>query len=331
MPGFTIQRSGFTRVPELFYAIITDLVANGFTQKFPSSPVPIPVPGTPMTVFKATLEAGLTVNSLSATQPWRIQFNATAMQAGDVYVTTPLQAPDDGTISNLDVVDSGGVTALPSGLLNTMGRMSNSGDPAPYHFLDRSLRITLPAQAGAYPMSYRLTVTSHGIALFVWEDATDNRGTQFSWVVVQRPVDHVTGTPLVTGQCPVFCVFGLLGQPFKYIVREADVLKPTLPVPADVNGPDSRSILNSLAQVAITENNRYVITFPNGINTPRFAYTEELDLVAYTSADVVSQYSDVPITVYGEVAARTYKAMNANGPNNTGMRMLMLTSGKPML
>jgi hypothetical protein len=85
--------------------------------------------------------------------------------------------------------------------------------------------------------------------------------------------------------------------------------------------------MNARQQVAISENNKYVITFPNGLNTSRYAYTHELDMIAYTSADVVSEGTNVPITVYGEGTPRIYKAMPSNGPNNTGMRMLVLVSG----
>ena len=50
-------------------------------------------------------------------------------------------------------------------------------------------------------------------------------------------------------------------------------------------------------------------------------------MIGITSADVVSQYSSVPLTVYGESSARTYKALHANGAGNTGMRVLVLQQG----
>lgn len=90
---------------------------------------------------------------------------------------------------------------------------------------------------------------------------------------------------------------------------------------------DYNAVMNNKQQVAITENNKYVITFPNGFNTSRYAYTHELDMIAYTSADVISAGTEVSITVYGEPSPRVYRAMPANGPNNTGMRMLVLVSG----
>lgn len=336
MSSFTVQRSGFSRVPELFYAISTDLLANGFSLKFPASPLAVPVSGTDYAVFKVTLESSADTDPLNAEQPWRIQLDAKALQVGDIYIASPLQIPNDGTVAKLDTTDSMTTQGelLPSGMLNVEGKFTANAqattDLASEHFISRSHRITSTTMAGAYPFSYRLSISSNGVTLFVWEDASDNSGKSFQWFSVQRPVDHLTGLPTLTGHTPLFCVFGLRGEVSKFIVRERDILRPTKPVSASVDSEDSNAILNAANQVAITENNRYVITFPNGLNTSRYMYTEELDMIAYTSADVVSMHSDVPITVYGETTPRVYKAMNSNGPNNTGMRILMLTSGGPM-
>lgn len=325
--GFSIQRSGFTRVPELFYAIQADMVANGFLGKFPAGAPAAPVAGQPYAPFKITLEAGPTIDPLNATQPWRIQFDAKADQLGDVIIGTPFQLPNDGTTSFMDGDFAG--TNFPMGILTTPTNtdLNASGADPTNRFIGRGQRIKTIQQALSYPMSYRLSITDHGMALFVWEEGSDADAKNFSWFVCQRPVDHITGVPLQAGHCPLVCLFGLTGGVYKFIARENDVNRPTRPVIATQDSEDSHAIINAQKQVAITENNRYVITFPNGINTARYMYTEELDLIAYTSADVISQYSDVPITVYGEAAARTYKAMQANGAFNTGMRMLVLVKG----
>ncbi len=346
--SISVQRSGFIRVTELFHAITKDLLEQGFTQIFPVAALTAPVPGTPYPIFKITLEAGPMVDPLSTTQPWRIQFDAKHIQNGDVYITTPIQLPADGTVAKNELGTAD--VALPVGMLNTTGKMPDldlTSDQTNAHFVYRSHRITDVATAEAYPMSYRLSVTDRGIALIIWEDASDNMGTRHSWVCVQRPVDRLTGLSLVTGHCPLVAVFGmnvsvpptlpfqenvaipvhLSVQPYKFIVRENDVLRPTIPVQADQDTEDSHAIMNSVNQVAITENNRYVISFPNGLNTPRYMYTDEIDMIAYTSADVVSAYTDVPITVYGEAQPRIYAAMQANLPFNTGMRLLLLKQG----
>ena len=346
MAGYTVQRSGFLRVPEMFYQIAQDLIANGFVMKFPNSPLMAPMANTDYAPFKVTLEAGPEIDPLNASQPWRIQLHAVATQTGDVIFGTPLQLAKDGTTATLDA-DFGG-TNFPIGILtapsNTDSFAAAGGAPS-NRFIQRYERIKTNIQAATYPFSYRLTITDHGVALVVWEDGADDQAKNYSWFVCQRPVDHITGKPLVTGHCPLVCLYGLtpsnltavlgtnvsptivLDGVYKFIVRESDVNRPTRPVHANIDTEDSSAIINNRKQVAITENNRYVITFPNGINTPRYMYTEELDMIAYTSADVVSQYADVPITVYGEAAPRTYKAMQANHPYNQGMRILVLVKG----
>lgn len=336
MATFSVQRGGFVRVPELFYSIISDLLANGFTLKFPSAPLQAPVAGSDYLKFKATLEASATIDPLNADQPWRIQFDCQTVssdQVGDIYVASPLQLPNDGTVAYYDKTDGTNDSArMPAGMLNTRAAMPQSLDSdtnySDYHFIYRQDRLKDRVAANAYPMTYRLTVTDHGVAIAIWEDATDSDTIpQFEWMVVQRPVDHVTGVPRATGHCPLFCVYGMKGNISKFVVRENDILKPTPSVPATANTEDSAAIINAASQVCITEDNRYVMTFPNGLNTSRYVYTEELDMIAFTSADVVSQFSDVPMTVYGEATPRKYKALHANGKFNTGMRIMMIMEG----
>lgn len=336
MATFSVQRNGFTRVPEMFYAMVKDLVDHGFALKFPSSPLQAPVAGSEYAKFKATLEATAATDPLTAEQPWRIQFDCLTMtgdQVGDIYIASPLQLPNDGTTALLDTSDgSTNAVKIPAGMLNSMATLppSHNGitDYSEYHFIYRAHRVIDKATSLSYPMSYRISITDHGVAIYVWEDATDEDTIpRVSWFVAQRPVNHLSGVPLVTGMAPMFCLYGLKDRLSKFVIREKDILKPSLTVPADEDTEDSAAIINSKRQVSITENNRYVMTFPNGLNTSRYMYTEELDMLAYTSADVVAQYSDVPITAYGEATARKYKAMSANGPFNTGMRILMITEG----
>lgn len=322
--GISIERNGFITCKQLNEAVITDLLANGFVQKFPASPY------NATTDNKATLEAGPTVDPLNVgdnPQAWRIQFEAKSDFRMDIYVGHQLQLGDDGTVAQL-AKSAGMMTNELSGILGTAAATESGQVAFPQnHFIDRTNRLTASSQP-SYPMSYRLTVSDRGFALFVWEDASDSEGDKFSWVVVQRAVDSKTGATYVTGKSPVWCVYSLDNNIWKRVVREADVLKPSLPVTALANSEDSRMIINGEASVSIDEDNKYIVMFPNGLNTARYSYTHELDLIGYTSADVVSQRSEVPLTVYGETEPRIYKAMSANGPNNTKMRLLMLMAGK---
>lgn len=329
MAGFTTQKSGFTQVTDLFLSIAQDLVANGFTLKFPTTLPTAGVPPAATALFKTTLEFVETGDA--AAMPWRIQLDASVAKIGSINVATPIQLPNDGTTAV--IIDStGNKPPMPVGMINCKFTLPASGgsatDLSPYYFVWRDGGTSSTAGANAYPLSYRLTVTDRGVAIAVWEDASDGDATpNVSWLAVQRPVDHLTGTTFVTGHAPVFAVFGMTGLTGKFVVRENDVLKPTGGVVADANAEDSKAILNIKNQVSITEDNRYVITFPNGLNTPRYSYTQELDMIAYTSADVVSEFTNVPLTVYGETGQRMYKALRSLGGNSTGMRLLFLTQG----
>lgn len=179
-----------------------------------------------------------------------------------------------------------------------------------------------------YPMSYFLAITDRGVFISVWEGvASDVSGNYFSWVLVQRPVDRDTGATIVTGKAPVFCVASVGNSITRSVIRESDVTKPTWPVSAVADTPDSAAIINDKVQVAVSENNQYVVSFPSRLNTPRYAYTYELDMIGYTSATVVSQNTEVPLTLYNEATPRNYVAVHSNQANSNGMRIVALVKG----
>jgi hypothetical protein len=214
-------------------------------------------------------------------------------------------------------------------------------------FINRGLRVwvgvnndpltaTAPVQptdptkdlSSAYPMSYFLSITPRGVFLSVWEGAaSDVDGNYFSWMLVQRPVDRDTGATIVSGKAPVFCVASVGGQITRFVVRESDVLRATWPASATKDDPDTAAIINDKIQVAVSEDNQYVVSFPSRLNTPRYAYTYELDMIGYTSATVVSQNTEVPLTLYNEAQPRNYVAVHANQVNSNGMRIVALVKG----
>lgn len=93
---------------------------------------------------------------------------------------------------------------------------------------------------------------------------------------------------------------------------------------ADVHSPDSHAIFNSNEQIALTEDKTYLLSFPHNLTTPRFRYTEELDMIGTTSSDVVMSGQDIQFKTYGESGPRTYRALPANGPLNTGLRLAVV-------
>lgn len=179
-----------------------------------------------------------------------------------------------------------------------------------------------------YPMSYFLAITARGVFLSVWEGAaSDTNGDYYSWMLVQRPVDRDTGATIVAGKAPVFCVAAVGNAITRFVVREIDVTKPTWPVSAVTDTADAAAIINDKVQVAVSEDNQYVVSFPSRLNTPRYAYTYELDMIGYTSATVVSQNTEVPLTLYAEPQPRNYVAVHSNQANSNGMRIVALVKG----
>lgn len=330
MAGISIERIGYVSTVDLVADIVKDLSDNGFQMVYPVSGV-----FNKATDTKAVLECTTTVDPLADTQPWRIYLEAIVEGAvalkARMAVGTPLQILNAATVTKLEAPAQGSQT--PQEWAGIIGKeaFSSSGQTsnrAFNYFIDRTVRINSMDTAASFPMSYRITISPRGVVIFVWEQASDPTGDKFSWVAVQRPVDHNTGAVVATGKAPVFCVYSTGNKIRRFVVREADVLKPTVTdFSATENTEDCAAIINEEAQVAINEDGKYIVNFPNNLNTPRHAYTHELDMIAYTSADVVSAWSQVPLRVFGESSDRIYRAMNANGPNNTGMRILMLESG----
>jgi hypothetical protein len=245
----------------------------------------------------------------------------------------------DGTVTKTVSFKDTAATDPKQGFLNREKRVGASGTPGPE----------------IYPLNYLLTLTNRGIFFGMWEGnwstlqktkaATDN---YFNWFLIQRPVNRNTGQVLTTGTCPVFCINSAGYDYWKMIVREKDVLHPTqgdpdcqsqvydettgtistvttrYRVPADAHSQDSFAIINSTTQISLTEDSKYLISLLHDLTTPRFRFTEELDMVGQTSADVCMAGNDLSMTTYSESGPRIYHAMPANNPYNSGLRIVVL-------
>lgn len=325
MVGFVVERNGYTTVSKLIADVVEDLLDNGFTRIFPTDAFN---PETAGDVFKVSLEASGTVDPLQASQPWRITFDVKGIQQCGVYLGTPLQIDGSGSVATLKS-GNGQASDIIGAIGDETDGLTIKADDPDMGFVNRSARVgTTPGSGGSYPMSYRICVSPRGVFVGVWEDATTTENsTAFNWFLVQRPVDRDTGVVLVDGKAPVICLNGVNGKYWQFVVRESDILKPGRRRPADTHTADSEAIINAQPQVALAEDGKYIVTFPSRLNTSRYRYPHELDMVGITSADVVSQFSDVPLTVYGEAEPRIYHAMQGNALNNTGMRVLLLNTG----
>lgn len=195
--------------------------------------------------------------------------------------------------------------------------------------------------------SYRLTVSDHGIFLGIWGPDPEESGSGFSWLLVQRPVDKndgivrglnksdgqpydgsqtnpTTGLPYPIGNRPLFCVNSVNSKIWKFTVREHDNAIPGTRKDATVNQIDSGAIINPFQQQSLTENGEYVITFLNNLNSSRFKYSDELDMLGTVSSDVVGGGSTIDVSVYNETEKRTYAALWSSGSYGTKMRIMVV-------
>jgi hypothetical protein len=224
-------------------------------------------------------------------------------------------------------------------------------------FVNRSVRVNQYPEA--FPMSYFASFAKQGMFFGVWEGSwavmqksrsrqVSEKDAWFNWFIIQRPVHRKTGAVRTGGQSPVFCINSVGYKYWKFIVRERDVWHPTqgdaettaiyfdditntvstkrtaYRVPADAHTNDSHAVLNTTHQIALTEDSKYLVSFLYNLTTPRFRYSDELDLVGQTAADVSMASSDVKLTAYGESKQRVYKSLGANLPYNAGLRISVL-------
>ena len=121
---------------------------------------------------------------------------------------------------------------------------------------------------------------------------------------------------------------------WRFVAREFDVTKATdVHKYATRHQVDSNAIINPLEQLSITDENRFVITFPTGLTTQRYMYPkEETDLICFSSAEVVAESSNIPMTtyLYDGVSSdkRRYQGMRSTAAYGNGMRILVLVNGQ---
>ena len=293
----------------LAHSIITDLISGGMTLVYPAALT--------NTTYAATLTTSATTDTAATSdiQRWSIKIEAMTSNILRVVVGTSVQLSKTGSV----IVNPDG----------TIPGHIGSGKSNYVYFIDRTSYTQ--TQLSTKPMNYSLICAPQGIALGIWEELTDSLSPPiFSYFVVQRPVNNRTGVIRTTGKAPVYCLYGInrgtTSITNKMIVRETDILLPSTPIDATKDSAETCRIINTNQMVSITEDNNYIIYFPNNLNTARYAYPQDdLDLIAYAGADVIAQGSISLFRVYGETNCRSYKGLVANGANNTNMRILILT------
>jgi hypothetical protein len=153
-------------------------------------------------------------------QKWRMRFvwDDTTLSL-KVNVGTDLQILDDCTVSvmqNRDGVKSP-IFREPGELCDVyqtpaIGRgTSVSISRAKSQFFRKS-QIE-KEMARSYPMSFKMTVTDHGMGLFIFDQASVDQDDDYAWVVVQRHVNQSTGQPEFGDKSPVHCVYSPSKRP----------------------------------------------------------------------------------------------------------------------
>lgn len=345
-----IERGNLTSLGAVMQSLHTDLLASGFAAV-------LPMDSTPLSLTEGAglfvVESAAVMNPLhSAGQKYRIRMEVktsgvgdaaaqymTVVIAGESHITSagkvfPYPEMEPGVSGGAKIVSTKIMGHLGSAMVPVATVQKASGKGCVFIARGQGEYVQNggePAKAYAgntgVNYGYVLSVSDHGVSFFVWENTTEQTPI-FSMFSVQSPVNKDTGAALVDLKSPIFCVYNCDNSGYqKYIVNESDVATPTKPVSAGDDTTDSAAILNEETQVGVKLGNKYLINFPNRVNTERFAYSEELDMIAYTSATVVGEDTILPITMYSEGTPRKYRAMKANKGNNNGMRILVLCEG----
>lgn len=366
MACYSVTKHGFTTLANLVLDVTEQLTnstvrgdsINYFNTVYHSTP------GSVSSGTKIIFQSNTGVDPLANYTPagstisaaWRLCFNMIDANRLAVHTGTALQYPDSGTISYLNNRDLSPALREPPGNISeewTSTTPASSGqDAVDQVFINRQMDA---ASEGAYPMSYTMTLTNRGVLLAVWEDSQEEVPQTFvtssdnvtsgnsplRWFVIQRPVDrltgHVRGGGAMRGsndpsqeisRCPVYAIggTGVPNQFYKFVVRENDVLSPSRKKYAAVSSEDSPALINPYPQQSLTEGGEFVVTFVNNLSTPRYRYSDELDMIGTVGAEVIGAGTSINVNVYNETQPRTYTALYSNQAYGTGMRLMALTS-----
>lgn len=334
--------SGQVSLKTMWFNIATSLIDAGFVldNAYPDQGNGSPDFGSPTTtpndqclvyIFSPTA----TVDPHFDTNPWNIVVRLTESHY-TLNVVTPSQLIFTESPADFRVAKTGENTEA--------GRLTRD-NVIDQHFFKRAASgatwNTCYANNPDYaqqPISYILTVTDHGLVFYSWAESFDRAGDCHNWFVIQRGVNK-DGTADSSTHLPIYCMFSTNGGGggaganvdaidvngiLQFVVREDDVNMPTKPTSAVIPTPDTPMLVNPIQQTGTTEDGKFVMSMPEGMCTMRNKYDTQMDLIAYTSADVIAQSEVVPQTMYGEETPRNYRAMNANYSNNKGMRIFIL-------
>jgi len=153
-------------------------------------------------------------------QKWRLRFQwDPSTLSVKVNVGTEYQLRDDCSISAMDVRDGikSPIFREPGELCDVyktpaVGRGANlSISRAKSQWFKK--RQIEQSMASTYPMTYKITCTDHGMALFVFDQSSVDQDDDYAWFVIQRHVNQSTGEPEFSDKSPVHCVYSPSKRP----------------------------------------------------------------------------------------------------------------------
>lgn len=334
-------KSGYTNICAVALDIGKCLQTAGYTVVGvdDSAGGSLPADGADLSSLSFVVENTAAVDPCAETQTWRMKIESTAAKDLRVIQATDKQITDEGQVALFPGSKDHRMCELFSGGAPKSG--DGGGANTFFTYVDQANEATPEAA----PLSLMVVVSKHGVSVCIWVEAMDNVGDAFSWFVTQRGVG-TDGASNKAGKAPLWTVYSCGGggvvdvdKPAQlpaqlisqFVVCEDDVHAPTKPLSANADSPDGTRLMNVHQQVSMTEDEKFNLSLPRDLCTQRYFYPLELDLIGYSSADVISQYASSQVRMYGEDADRTYKAMQANATNNKGMRLLFLVNAADKL
>lgn len=282
------------------------------------------------------LKPDASIDLKESSQPWRLVISLDETSYS-IWAVTPTQIIK--TSDAFSIAKTGDDPDSESGRFSVDNKSDSTLDSHIKNFFSRNKDESSWScfsgndDAATVPLAYHLSVSDVGIVFASWAEGYDKDGDCFNWFVIQRSVDSNGAALPNSSRDPLFCLFSQNGggsndinvvNPngiLRFIVRESDVNAPTVPKSAVVATADSEAWMNPIQQVSTSENGKFIISLPKGLNTQRYKYDSELDMIAYVSADVLATDTQVPATIFGSL--RKFRAINANHLNNKGMRLLI--------
>lgn len=233
------------------------------------------------------------------------------------------------------------------------------------------VNVDYPRLSIKFPMAYRLTMVERGFVFASWTQVLTEDMHKMGVMCIQRGVGcdgtintdgskplymvsniSATGSTL-GGSAVTIWTDGPWSAWFGSIIRETDdsTMQPPWTTSSVTSGSiqgyriNTNMIMDPLEaqgnilnyfptrweQPVTTDTGEYILLFPFGLCSNRFAYSDEIDLIAVSKADAYQSGQAVPIGVYGETD-RQYTAYNSNNQNTTpvfsgGIRVFLLTGG----